>query len=639
MNKENLHKRILELSDRQRQLLKEKLEAIPQAEVKKSTAQLTAFVLSNDSVSASELRNHVSTQLPDYMVPANFVLLEEFPRLPNGKIDQKALAKPEIGIPEENTDFEAPTSEIEQTLAGIWEEILGFSPIGVHDNFFEIGGDSILSIQITAKIRQKGISLSANQLFTHPTIAELALVAGIEKTTSSVSEKVNETGRVGMTPIQHWFFEKHKKASHFWNQAILAKPAFQIAANTAQKAMEYLIERHDALRLSFKEEKAFIEESKNLTPFQTHKMSGEQSEIDELLINVQKEFSLSKPFLFQCIYLEKESEQNNDLLFVAHHLLTDSLSWNTFLNEFYSICEQLDQNSSISLPKIGNSFRTWTNHLQNIAETQQLTKEYEFWNNQTVDYPLPTDFEYQLPLSEEEIASVHSVLNILDTKDLLENTHAGYNTKVEDLLISAFVKTIQNWANANNVCLGLERHGRELTGKDAVNTVGWFTSYFPLKIELENTSDLSINIKSIKEQIRQIPNGGIGYGILRYLSNKDSRGFELNQQPPIVFNYLGNSNLGKAEFLTHHLRHPKSERHYLLEVNLLIKEKQLCIIWNYSEKVHKKDTIEKLANDFIQNLNGVIEHCKNHDNTEYTPSDFPEADLSQDDLDNLMNLF
>lgn len=189
MNKENIHNRILNLSDRQRRLLKEKLAAIPQSEKDEEKGQLTAYVLADDFTSVSELRSHVKERLPEYMVPANFVLIDEFPLLPNGKIDQKALASLKAESEENTSDFEAPKTEIEQKLAAIWESILGFSPIGIHDNFFEVGGDSILSIQITSKARREGIILEPNQIFEFQTISELSAVVQSETNEESEIQK------------------------------------------------------------------------------------------------------------------------------------------------------------------------------------------------------------------------------------------------------------------------------------------------------------------------------------------------------------------------------------------------------------------------------------------------------------------
>ncbi len=196
MQKEELHNRILKLSTLQRQLLKVRLEAIQASDTQKGKTQLTAYVQAEDFIDEHKLRNHVKEHLPDYMVPSRFVLIEAFPTLPNGKIDRRSLAEIGSDATEESSKVGTPKTELEQKLAAIWEEILGFSPIGIHDNFFEIGGDSILSIQITSKARLEGIQIEAGQLFEHQSIADLASVVQLkvkkEEKLSDLKPRSNE---------------------------------------------------------------------------------------------------------------------------------------------------------------------------------------------------------------------------------------------------------------------------------------------------------------------------------------------------------------------------------------------------------------------------------------------------------------
>ena len=210
------------------------------------------------------------------------------------------------------TGASVPQTEAELQLVEIWEEVLGFRPIGVHDNFFEIGGDSILSIQIVTKARQKGIFLAPNQIFEHQTISELAIFAKTENK-NIVEEKI--VGNVSLLPIQHWFFEEHKNAPHHWNQAIMFSVPENINPDVVQKGIEYLINYHDALRLRFEKTEegwnAFVARPAEVNAFTWIDLTDSSqlqidATIEEKAIELQSNQDLSKAGLFQTLFFINE---------------------------------------------------------------------------------------------------------------------------------------------------------------------------------------------------------------------------------------------------------------------------------------------------------------------------------------------
>ena len=646
----NFQERIKNLSAKQKALLAKQIGAqngINKNERADDNKNLIAFFVADKPLDKADLRESLKEKLPDYMIPSNFVQLDEFPKLPNGKLDANSL-KFEEETPFSESSFDAPKTETEKQLAKIWEEVLSFKPIGLNDNFFEIGGDSILSIQIVAKARKVGIVLAPNQLFEHQTISELACFAKA-KTEDKKEETV--TGDVPLLPIQQWFFEEHKNAPHHWNQAIIFDVPENLDTNILQKSIEHLIRHHDALRLNFVKDNenwnASISDGKNVEAFAKIDLSSFSADeiekaIEEKSFEFQSKFSLSDSTLFQAMFFVCGERMSDKLLLFAHHLVVDDISWRILFEDLETIYQQLSEGKTVSLSSKTASYKKWGEHLIKISKSDELKREFEFWKSQTVNFDaFPTDFEKKLPILVESIKIIDSELDLEATENLLKKSRDTYNTKTEEILVTALMLALDRWAGIKNFCLGLEKHGREEkeSDLDLSNTVGWFTTYFPVSLKLEDASDLKSSIISTKEKLRSVPNKGLGYGVLRYLKQENS----LSQKPLVMFNYLGNQKpleskiLGKGEFTHQGTHSPKTERYNLLGINAFVKNGKLYTIFNYSETLYKSNTIENLVEHFESELLKLIEHCSIGEQSEYTPSDFPEADLNQDDLDSLLS--
>lgn len=258
---------------------------------------------------------------------------------------------------------------------------------------------------------------------------------------------------------------------------------------------------------------------------------------------------------------------------------------------------------------------------------------------------LPYDNQPGSAVFEEK--NIETILFSLDkdkTSFLLRSANDAHNTGTEDLLLVALLKTYFDWTHNNSLFLGLERMGRVLYDSpvDISATVGWFTAFFPLNLHWEPKYNLGEQINSVKEQLRGIPNGGVGYGLLRYLNRDEEIRNKLSRDPQLIFNYLGvrqvpESNTGiNLNFITEGSRHPLSERTYALEINVYIMDGELKINWSYATHAFRRLTMEALGTLFVNNIGAVISHCLHSGGTGYTPSDFPEANISQDDLDMLL---
>ncbi|MBD6618563.1 amino acid adenylation domain-containing protein [Komarekiella sp. 'clone 1'] len=619
-----------------------------------SSKRLVAYVVPQaQTLTIAELRGFLESKLPSYMIPAAFVILEALPLTPNGKVDRKALAIPDTVRPELEETFVAPQTNVEKQLAVIWAEVLGLKEIGRNDNFFRLGGDSILSLQVIFKANQIGLNLTPKQLFQHQTIAQLALVVGTTKKIQA--EQMELTGLLELTPIQHWFFEQNQPEPHHWNQSVLLESKQNIDPIILEKIVEFLQKHHDVLRLRFLQEEfntsALIASPDNSIPltyfdFLALPKDQQAAAIEAAATKLQASLNLSQGPLFQVALFNLGENQANHLLWIIHHLVVDGVSWRILIEDFQTAYQQISQGKVIKLSPKTTSYKQWSSCLQKYAQSSALLSELDFWlKTQHQSVPIPIDFPGGNNL--EETTSIVSVsLSVEETQSLLQQVPAAYRTQINDVLLTALLQTFHQWTGESSLLIDLEGHGREeiFEDVDLSRTVGWFTSIFPVHLNLENTNEPAKALKSIKEQIRAIPNQGIGYGLLRYLSRdkKITEQFSLSKAE-VIFNYLGQFNqvLSESSLFsivpgssgsTHSLR---NKRTHLLEINAGIYQEQLEISWAYSNQLHRQTTIEVLAQRFIEALRSLIAHCQSDDVGGFTPSDFAEFKQSQWDQTDL----
>ncbi|MEH1980825.1 MAG: amino acid adenylation domain-containing protein [Nostoc sp.] len=603
---------------------------------------------------SNELRLFLKSKLPNYMVPASFTVLEVLPITPNGKVDRRALPVPEFES-DESTGFVSPHTHTEEILANIWRDVLVLKQVGIHDNFFELGGDSIISMQIIAKANQAGLKLTPKQLFQQQTIAELATVAGIIN--SVKSEQGLVTGVVPLTPIQKWFFEQNLLEPHHFNQSFLLEVPANLQPELLKQALQKLLHHHDALRLRFVQQEGQwqqynsdasdkvslgIADLSYLSPAEQLNAIALRAEAAQRTLNLT-DGSLMRVILFNL------GNSPARLLIVIHHLAVDGISWRILLEDLSEAYKQLEVGKSIQLPAKTTSFKDWAIRLQDYARSPELHAQLDYWLD-SMRFPIaPLPLDYAAVAQDNTVASSRIVsvyLSVEQTRALLQDVPGAYNTQINDVLLTALVQTFTRWTGSYSLLIDLEGHGREdlFEDVDLSRTVGWFTSIFPVLLKLEDRNDPGEVIKSVKEQLRRIPNRGISYGIWRYLSSDESNQLKAFPQAELSFNYLGQfdqtqlATLGwkYAQESSGSIHSPKGQRSHLLTVNGLVVEGRLKLEWQYSEHFHSWATVEKLANQYIEALETIIAHCLSPDAGGYTPSDFPEVEFSQEALDELL---
>lgn len=620
--------------------------------------RLAAYFVLNQGWTAttSELRRFLNENLPEYMVPSSFVMLDQLPALPNGKIDRRALPAPDGHRPELEKGFVAPLTLIERQLAQLWSQVLGIETIGVHDNFFDLGGDSILAIRVTAKANQSGLQLTPRQLFQNQTIAELAAVVGLTQTIRE--EQTAMTGSAPLSPIQRRFFQLDQPDQHHYNQSVLLEVRQALDADLLQRAVGEVLRHHQSLGLRFYEEDSgwqqVVSEPDGYVPFVKIDLSSTPEEekvarLEAIATEQQASLNLSDGPLLRVALFDFGANQPGRLLIVVHHLAVDIVSWGILLEDLQTAYQQLSRNEAVQLPPRTTSFKQWTEKLKAYSQSHELRKELDYWLAATRASVTGLPVNYLDGANTMETASTVSVsLDSQDTDALLHEVPKAYHTQVHEVLLTALVLAYQHWTGESSMLVDLEGHGREeiFDDVDLSRTVGWFTAVFPLLLSLEATEDPGEALKAVKEQVRQVPNGGIGYGVLRYMSDDSeivSR-LEALPQADVIFNHMGqfdhvideSSPFVPAKESSGKTHSMQRTRDHLIDINGGVSEGRLQMFWTFSESVHQRLTIENLALRFIEELKSLITHCLSPEAGAYTPSDFPQANLDLDKLNNIL---
>jgi amino acid adenylation domain-containing protein/non-ribosomal peptide synthase protein (TIGR01720 family) len=617
---------------------------------------LCAYLVPAGEVETCKLREYLAEELPVYMIPAYLVILDEMPLNRSGKINRAALPEPQAGA--NRKEYEAPGNEIEEKLADIWQEVLGMEKIGIDDNFFELGGDSIKSIQISARLQEHRLKMKISDLFSNPTIKQLSKYV---RRADTLADQGKVEGRVELTPIQRYFFDGNFTDRHHFNHSLMLykKDGFdeEIIANVFTK----LVEHHDALRMVYQvEEDGVVQVNRGtegkLFDLEVIDFRGAEeieAKIEREAGRIQRGIDLQEGPLVKLGLLK--TKQGDHLLIVIHHLVVDGVSWRILLEDLAAGYTQLETGEEIRFPEKTVSFKYWAEKLKEYSESREALKETDYWRviEETAISPLPGDFEVGKQKKKLKYCdTVNFDLNEADTLALLKDVNQAYNTEINDILLTALGMAVNEWRGVEKVSINLEGHGREeiIEGININRTVGWYTSQFPVILDMSQPGHLSYQIKTVKETLRRIPKKGIGYGILKYLTPPEKEGgLKFRLEPEISFNYLGQFGQGSndsdsiirmSEMNDGDRTSPELEQMHALNVNGILVGRKLKFSFSYNMHEYKKASIRELADRCKANLLKIIRHCANKKETESTPSDLivDGVDLSLEDLDDIKEL-
>ena len=625
-------------------------EAVVLARHDGAAPRLVAYLVAGEPAGGLDLdalRGALARWLPAFMVPAAFVVLDALPLTSHGKLDRRALPAPA----EAPADPSAmPAGAVEERLAALWREVLRTGSVGRHDNFFRLGGDSILSIQIVARARESGIGITPKQIFQHPTVAELAAVAGVTRRATAGQGPV--TGPVPLTPIQRWFFAEDRLDRHHFNQALLLEAHRDLAPPRVARALEYLLSHHDALRSRFFHDGAGWRQaipapvepaSHLLADLAALPAAARRPALAAAAEQLQASLDLERGPLLRAATFELSPAEPRLLLLVAHHLVVDGVSWRILLADLQTACRQLASGGEVALPAKTSSFQEWAARLEEHASSGALAGELPFWRDSfRAAGRLPVD----VPEGRNRVASARMVSVALDaeeTRALLQEVPPAYRTEINDVLLTALAQTLAGWTGERSVAVDLEGHGREeiLEGIDLTRTVGWLTSLFPVLLDLGEPAGPGRELQRIKQQLRGVPGRGIGFGLLRYLTPAGAEELGGLPGPGVGFNYLGQldqalsepASLWPAAEPAGPMASPRGTRAHLLEVNAGVVSGQLRVHWSYSAEIHHPATVERLAAGYLAALRGLIAHCRSPEAGGVTEADFPLAHLVAGELE------
>ncbi|HZS21935.1 MAG TPA: amino acid adenylation domain-containing protein, partial [Pseudonocardiaceae bacterium] len=622
--------------------------AVVAREDQPGTKRLVAYLVpaGQDAPSTAELRDYLGQTLPDYMVPALFVVLDELPLGPTGKLDRKALPAPDQPTTPQ-AHYVAPRTETERILADIWAQVLGAGQVGVEDNFFELGGDSILSIQVVSRARAAGVPVTTKDVFFAQTVA--ALAAGVKSESASIDDELI-AGPAPLTPIQHWFFATYGPLAHF-NQSVAIELAEDLDYGALAVAVDAVVAHHPALRTHFAQHDGQWRQDITLTST----VALERCELpdvspDERRAAAQRaalaaasSLDIVNGPLMRVLLFDFGSGQRPWLFVAAHHLVTDGVSWRILLGDLETAYHQARDGQPVELEPVGTAFTQWAHRWVDYVQAGGLNEDLQYWS------ALPQDTSAELPVSRTGVNTTGSARTVVaglsrdETDALLHRVPSAYRTQINDVLLSALGRVLTSWTGQDRVLIALEGHGREeiLHRVELSRTVGWFTSLFPVALSIEPTGWGDV-LKSVKEQLRVIPHRGLSYGALRYLTNDSGLGEAVS--PQISMNYLGQwGGAGEPGGLYRDWVSalapdvaPDSVRPHLLDVIGLVSDGELRLSWTYSENVHDEATVTRLAAEMCAALREIVAHCVDPDAGGCTPSDFPLARVSQAQLDALV---
>ena len=595
------------------------------------------------------LKARLKLHLPDFMVPNHVMLLEQLPLSPNGKLERKALPAPDASTAQRV--YVAPRTELEVQIAQVWQDVLKLPQVGVTDNFFELGGDSIISIQVVSRARQLGIRFTPKELFQHQSVEALAKVAR-QGDEGLMIDQGPVSGAAPLLPFQQVFFETVEHERHHWNQSVLLKAERRLDPAYLEQVLQALVTHHDALRLSFGKHAGTwqalhrsIAEQCRQRLLETAK-AAHADEVENLAEQAQRSLELAQGPLLKALLVDLD-DGSQRLLIVIHHLVVDGVSWRVLFDDLQNAYSQLERGERIVLPSKTTAFKAWGERLQAYAREPARERELAYWQAslEGTANALPCE-RPSGSLQNRHGAGVRANLDKAFTRQLLQHAPAAYRTQINDLLLTALARVIGRWAATDAVLVQLEGHGREelFESIDLTRTVGWFTSLFPVR--LSPCAQPGASIKRIKEQLRAVPDKGIGFGVLRYLGDAQARQtLQALPVPRITFNYLGQFDtsfdrstgalLSPAGESAGSEQSPLAPLGNWLTLNSQVYGGELRVTWTYSREMFDEATVQGLADAYIAELQLLIAHCCEADTQGVTPSDFPLAELTQAWLDAL----
>jgi amino acid adenylation domain-containing protein/non-ribosomal peptide synthase protein (TIGR01720 family) len=543
--------------------------------------RLVGYYLSDAPVPAAELRAVAAERLPASMVPSAFVRLDAVPTTPNGKVDRGALPAPEAERPDLDAAFVPPRTEAERTLAAIWRDVLGVTEVGAADNFFDLGGDSILAIQIAARASEAGLRVAPGALFQHQTVAELAAAAG--SAAGLVAEQGPVVGPAPLTPVQRWFARQSHRAP--WNQARWFEAAGPLDAAALQTALDAIARHHDALRLRLDGDRQ-RGGPPAAVPLATLDLTGRPADAQDRAIAEAEAathagIDLASGMLARALHVRFGDGRGDRVLLAVHHLGVDGVSWPILTDDLAAAYGQARRGEAVALPPKTVSLTRWAEGLAERAGTAAVRALAPRWNAELE----AASGRLRAPAAGTEAeARTHAVsLSADETEAVVRTTSTAHGARVQEVLLAALARALRPLVDGDHVRVDVEGHGRDALDLDVARTVGWFTTLAPMALPLGG-DDPAAALRRVRQRGRALPEAAT-YGLLRHLA--PDAGLAAPPPPAVLFNYLGRLDAARGDVALRPLgplalvRHPDLQRPYPLEVNAWVADGRLDVAWRH----------------------------------------------------------
>ncbi|HLG56797.1 MAG TPA: non-ribosomal peptide synthase/polyketide synthase, partial [Vicinamibacterales bacterium] len=631
--------------------------------------QLVAYVLTADARDGRMLRAKLVQELPPYLVPAAIVTLESWPLTESGKIDRSRLPTPSATA----TEWRPPRTDAEATLGAMIAELVNVANVGLDDHFFELGGDSIVAIQLVGRARGAGLHLVPRDIFEHPTLEALAAVAQARVTSAPVADEA--VGSLPATPMMRWLQARGGPVDRF-HQALLLPVPSGVDERAIVHALQALMDCHDALRLRIVGTAPDGSWALQIAPPGTVRAEVSVQRLTvTALVSELAEAQLARAareavarlapdmgLMLQAVLVDAGPAATGQLLLVIHHLVIDGVSWRVLLQDLERAWAALLEGNAPALAPVGTSLRRWAQLLMTTASTREA--QLRFWEAQLRDMaPL---FEDKLDAIRDRHATSGELtvtLPVATTEALLTTVPTIFHGRVNDVLLTGLVTAAVQWKQKRGLrgtalTIDVEGHGRDETlgpNVDLTRTIGWFTSAYPVRLDvagvaleeaLEGGPAMGRALKQIKEQLRAVPGDGLGYGQLRYLRPETAARLASLPVPQVGFNYLGRvDRASTGRELPAAVRAALSvdlaalPLAHVVEVNALTVDgpdgPQMHATWTWARALLGEGDVRALADGWCAALTALAAHAAQRGAGGRTPSDLALVTLTQNDLEQL----
>jgi amino acid adenylation domain-containing protein/non-ribosomal peptide synthase protein (TIGR01720 family) len=592
--------------------------------------ELHATLVLSASMNVDELRAHLGETLPEYMIPSQFFRAAALPRTASGKLDRKRLAAGGADTPLElGSDYAAPGTDVERILAKIWQSALGVSRIGIDDNYFALGGDSIKALQILSQLLRHNLRMEIRDLFLHRTIHSLApLLLPVARATAE--ENGSSVGPPMLSAVQARFFSEHGAEPGHFHHALLLEARDPLDPVVVGAAFAAVRDRHEALRFAFAPEPEVMP-------------AGAPPPLVQVvpdLASAQAEFLA--PFALATGPLHRiaivRSNHRDLLLIVVHHLCIDGVSWRILIEELATELSAVKSGEVPDLPPLTDPPLKVARKLADYGCGPAARSQLNYWSDVEARCAPLVDSGSAPPGRYGDRTTLSVTLDGPATSALLVDANRAYTTATEDLMLAALAGAIHARFGRTATGVLLESHGRHplVPGMDMSRTIGWFTSLYPFVLAFDPAHDLGLRVKSMKEAIRSVPDQGTAYGLLRYIG-----GAPLRSRPQVSFNYLGQLDGHTAAPLRispESIEGGVSPDAFTLaeiEVSALAVGGRMRLMLAFNAKRFAPPAMQDLLEAWQTELREIVQHCKQRVHTELTPADLSYTKITVEELEDI----